>query len=369
MQVENLFVHVFSDEMKVFTPKKVPFGAVRGKWVVGRWTLLCFLCGFVFGFVLQYDFFATSESVSYREKDVNLGGVSGNLHEIPLPPDGPKDPAKVNLTVGPEKLEEDVRVLCWIMTQPKSHKKKARHVKATWGTRCNYLLFMSSGEDKDLPSVKLNVSEGRNALWSKTKEAFKHVYQHYLTKVDWVLKADDDTYVVVENLRYVLSQQNSSERLYLGCHFKPFVKQGYMSGGAGYVLSKEAVRAFVEEALPKKSCRQDAGGAEDLEMGKCLEQVGVRIVDSRDHLGRHRFLPLAPRFHLIPGAIPKKDWFWKYIYHPVKSGFECCSSTMVSFHYVSPNLMYVLEFLIYHVQVYGSDDSVEKPTPTLPARN
>ncbi|XP_065310658.1 glycoprotein-N-acetylgalactosamine 3-beta-galactosyltransferase 1-like isoform X2 [Dermacentor albipictus] len=259
-------------------------------------------------------------------------------------------------------LRRQVRVLCWVMTQPRNHAKKARHVKATWGRRCNTLLFMSSQSDSQLPAVALNVTESRNHLWAKTKAAFDYVALHHLRDHDWFLKADDDTYVVVENLRYFLRDKNASEAVYYGCRFKPYVAQGYMSGGAGYVLSREAVRRLARRR-PQDGCRADAGGAEDVEMGRCLQRLGVAAGDSRDAAGRGRFFPLVPESHLIPGQMPKDFWLWSYAYYPIKEGMDCCSDTAISFHYVSPNMMYVMEYLVYHLRPYGIDTSIRPKAP------
>ena len=89
-----------------------------------------------------------------------------------------------------------------------------------------------------------------------------------------------------------------------------------MSGGAGYVLSRAALKLFVEKGIPNAQiCRQDENGAEDAEMGKCMEKLGIRAGDSRDNEGHHRFFPFSPDHHLPPGNKDPDYWFWRNIYY------------------------------------------------------
>lgn len=175
-----------------------------------------------------------------------------------------------------------------------------------------------------------------------------------MDQADWFYKADDDTYAIPENMRFMLSGYDPKDPLHFGCKFKPFVKSGWMSGGSGYVLSHEAVRRLVEEAFadPEK-CARETSYPEDVVISQCLENVDAFAGDSRDVDLRGRFFPLAPVEHLAKEYLSLTDWYWEYIYYPTEDGLDGLSRNAIAFHYMTPQRMYEMDYLIYELQPYG----------------
>ncbi|CAJ0929508.1 unnamed protein product, partial [Mesorhabditis belari] len=247
-------------------------------------------------------------------------------------------------------LFDRVQVLCWIMTHPTTKNiKKVTAVNETWTKRCNKVIYFNTYNNLSVETVELNFTEGRNYLWDKTKRVLVYLHKTYGTKYNWFFKADDDTFVVMENLRYLLSGHDPNEPHYIGCGFK-LHKYFYNSGGAGYVLSRKALELFVTEALPKKECPQGAGGPEDFHLGKCLNSIGVNVTDTRDLTGKLRFLPLSAVSHFID-HLP--SWLEKYLPYEYHHKAACCSNLVVTFHYITPDMMYLLEFFTYHLSIFG----------------
>ncbi|XP_065561826.1 glycoprotein-N-acetylgalactosamine 3-beta-galactosyltransferase 1-like isoform X1 [Artemia franciscana] len=273
---------------------------------------------------------------------------------------------------GADEMKKKVRLLCWVMTSPKNHNLKAIHVKNTWGKRCNILVFMTTKPDPNLPYIILPVKDGRGQLWKKSQEALKYIYNHYLDSFDWILKADDDTLFFPENARYLLSRYDPKEPLWMGCKMKMLHTPVFLSGGAGYIFSKQAVKIFVEEAIKDNTyCYPEINDwADDLQIGKCFEKLQVKLIDTRDENALHRFLPLSPFFHLKPleNEEDRKSWWWSAAYYKDETYFggDCCSNTTISFHYVSPEDQYLFYNVFYNIRPYGKqslDNSESPPKP------
>lgn len=72
-----------------------------------------------------------------------------------------------------------------------------------------------------------------------------------------------------------------------------------MSDGSGYVLSREALRRFVQGLNESSKCLQQDDSAADVQAGRCLFNLHILAGDSRDSRLRNRFFPLAPHFQLL----------------------------------------------------------------------
>lgn len=176
----------------------------------------------------------------------------------------------------------------------------------------------------------------------KTFAAWKYVFENHLDDADWFLKADDDTFIVMENLRHFLSSFLPMETHFFGRNLWDR-SVDYNSGGAGYVFSKATLRKFVQVST---RCKPEST-AEDIAVAYCLKQVGVTPGETRDSLGRETFHPFAPDFHIIPNNIDEDSWLFKQSKWDVINGPGCCSKHSIAFHYTSPKRMYLFNYYLY----------------------
>ncbi len=79
--------------------------------------------------------------------------------------------------------------------------------------------------DPALDSIALNVTDDVDHLWGKTRQALEYIHENHLNDYDWFLKADDDTYVIVENLRYMLHQFSTESPIYFGSQFQAIIPE------------------------------------------------------------------------------------------------------------------------------------------------
>jgi len=67
---------------------------------------------------------------------------------------------------------------------------------------------------------------------------------------------------------HILNEYRGRPEVYIGRRMEIFFPGGYASGGAGYVITKKAVRKIVEEGSTfPQSCPTD-GRWEDLDIGR-----------------------------------------------------------------------------------------------------
>jgi hypothetical protein len=65
--------------------------------------------------------------------------------------------------------------------------------------------------------------------------------------------------------------------------------------------------------------------------------------------------------------LPKKDmshWYWDQMFYDVEQGMNCCSQTVAQVHNLKDvKEIYMMEYLMYHVDVFGLVKNVDEKLP------
>ena len=161
---------------------------------------------------------------------------------------------------------------------------------------------LNQQDPSDMPFVYLNITDTLPLLTNKHIATIMHVYDNYMSKFDWFLYANDDTYIVMENLRLFLKGKCLNEPKIYGkvmvhnemqraCYTNGDNSRGFIQGGSGWVSSHEAIRRFGQEMKKDPTfCVCSDGHNEDQEISDCYRKVNVYPGESRDKEMRERFL-------------------------------------------------------------------------------
>ncbi|CAH0474185.1 unnamed protein product [Peronospora belbahrii] len=282
-----------------------------------------------------------------------------------------------------------LRVLCWVSTYHTNHEKRLHAIKQTWGKKCDKLLFMSNVEDLSIPTVQIVAPPLHEMLWQKHREIVQLLVREYdEEEFDWVFKCDDDTFLIMENLKTLLNspkiQAIATTKPTLVGHrmtlqwwemqrrFEPFedynpehvaamlkvkeetINEGgliYTPGGGGYAMNWSYLKKL-EGSFDEPYCLPNEVVPDDWALSFCMWHLGITPLDTRDHEKRERFHQYDPnvlytRSHdeeaydhkLFSSIYQENNWFSDHNGIGWQNGEMCCAPDSITFHYIKPPLM------------------------------
>lgn len=142
--------------------------------------------------------------------------------------------SNVNLRTEAKFLYNEVTILCVILVR---HVKNAEAAKHTWAKGCNSIEYVNLDNKSRRKIVPIRKTKEQSS-WILLCKALLNIKSY-----DWIVIVNDNSFVILENLRRLVAGLNYREGHYLG-HAITFWTTTYNTGQAGYVLSWGSVEAI-----------------------------------------------------------------------------------------------------------------------------
>lgn len=258
-----------------------------------------------------------------------------------------------------DNLAKSIRVLCWVHSPQRS---QFDSIKKTWAKRCT--AFVATTNTGPNSTEIYNIHRGEHQ-YSNIDNAFLFIYSQFNGKYDWFIKTDGNSYVVVENLRYKLYGLDSKEPIAVGLVKNSTNVMDYLSDKAAYALSNAALKKLVDGLADEDTCTTAKQiPIDEFRIDNCLKEISVKYANSTDEHGKQLFFDQNLDDFFLPNATVVFPYPW-YEQYKVNHFLDHASNYSISFYGVTPNQMYVMEFLIYQLRPYG----LETKMPPLPHTN
>lgn len=274
------------------------------------------------------------------------------------------------------KNKKKRRLLCFVMLySEEDYTTRASHVLDSWGNQCDEFLWFGWKTDETtddpnntIPANHIQVvtkeQDTEDRLGRKAHRAWSHVCQRNQHDFDFYMKADLDTYMLMDNYFSFVDRLDPSIPHYFGKQLMELGRKPYppLVAGASVSLSRAALQRVCPKLLQKFKNENNKNAiphyneehnsanntvccestwteffrhGDDLALSRCLRSVGVSSMDTRDEKKRERFMNLNVDWYNVHPTeeVTDPDSWYRQMSFNLKRGPGCCSPEAIAFHY------------------------------------
>lgn len=309
-----------------------PIATCRKQWMskVGLQLLFGILVGALLGFCAKFDY-------ETKISTLQLFPLNG-LH----------------LT---ELAHSDYRIKCVIFIHPKQ-KFKTKYVQAlrdTYTKQCNSTIYITNSykirkQFREELNVAFVQTSKTHYHWDLFREILKFSTKHDKNETsNWTIFGDEQTFIVMANLRRILTFHNPKQPLILGkistmrtllSYAFPLAVHTVIHPQGGIVFSSNALERITNDECfgwltPRNTERA---------LIRCSKKMKVQLMDPTDQYGMHLFNSENLKTLIMSSSSPLSM---------EKKRAQCCSNRAVSFGGMNYRQHRMVDFLLTKIKVFG----------------